>query len=156
MIANSSNLGFSVANNQGIRVAKGEYLFILNPDTIVEESTIKVLIDFMDSHPDAGAVGCRILNPDGTFALESRRSFPTPAIAFYRMTGLSRIFPHSKIFGRYNLTFLPEDEVTVVDALSGLLYVFASRYTGWLTTIRGQIMMEPGCLMKNFSCTVRT
>jgi len=119
LIANQSNTGFSAANNQGIRIAKGEFLFILNPDTIIEEDTIKVLIDFMESHHDAGAVGCRILNPDGTFALESRRSFPTPAIAFYRTTGLSRIFPRSKAFGRYNLTFLPEDQITTVDALSG-------------------------------------
>ncbi|MCY4206135.1 MAG: glycosyltransferase [Bacteroidetes bacterium] len=119
LIVNHENNGFSVANNQGIRVANGEFIFILNPDTIVEEDTIKVLIDFMESHPDAGAVGCRILNPDGTFALESRRSFPTPIIAFYRMTGLSRIFPRSRIFGKYNLTFLPEDQIATVDALSG-------------------------------------
>ncbi len=119
VIANRSNIGFSAANNQGMRRAAGKYLFILNPDTIVEEETIQVLIDFMDTHPDAGAVGCRILNPDGTFALESRRSFPTPAVAFYRMTGLSRIFPRSKTFGRYNLTFLSEHRTTTVDALSG-------------------------------------
>ncbi len=119
VIANQSNVGFSAANNQGIQVAKGEYLFILNPDTLVEEDTVRVLVEFMDSHEDAGAAGCRILNPDGTFALESRRSFPTPAVAFYRMTGISRLFPRSRIFGRYNLTFLPENRVTTVDALSG-------------------------------------
>ena len=119
LISNHSNAGFSVANNQGIRIAKGEFLFILNPDTIIEEDTVKVMIDFMESHPDAGALGCRILNPDGTFALESRRAFPTPIVAFYRMIGLSRIFPRSKIFGRYNLTFLPENQVATVDALSG-------------------------------------
>lgn len=119
VIDNHSNIGFSAANNQGIQEAAGEYLFILNPDTIVEEDTVKVLVNFMDSHADAGAVGCRILNPDGTFALESRRSFPTPMVAFYRMTGLSRLFPRSKIFGRYNLTFLPENQTSQVDALSG-------------------------------------
>ena len=73
----------------------------------------------MDGHPDAGAVGCRILNPDGTFAPESRRAFPTPAVAFYRIAGLGRLFPHSPRFGRYNLTYLPVDEVCEVDALSG-------------------------------------
>ena len=119
LIANHSNTGFSVANNQGLHIASGEYFLILNPDTIVEEDTIQVFLDFMMEHDDAGAVGCRILNPDGSFALESRRSFPTPTVAFYRMTGLSRLFPHSKIFGRYNLTFLSEDQVTPVDALSG-------------------------------------
>jgi len=119
LIANPSNTGFSTANNQGLHIAGGEYILILNPDTIVEEETIQVFLDFMLEHQDAGAVGCRILHPDGSFALESRRSFPTPTVAFYRMTGLSRLFPHSKIFGRYNLTFLPEDQVTPVDALSG-------------------------------------
>ena len=119
VIANRNNVGFSAANNQGIRTSIGKYIFVLNPDTILEEDTIRVLIDFMESHPDAGAAGCRILNPDGTFALESRRSFPTPAVAFYRMTGLSRLFPRSRTFGRYNLTFLPENQATAVDALSG-------------------------------------
>ena len=131
VIANRSNVGFSAANNQGIHVASGEYLFILNPDTIVEEETISVLTNFMDAHPDAGAMGCRILNPDGTFALESRRSFPTPEIAFYRMTGLSRIFPRSRIIGRYNLTFLPQSEVAKVDALSGsCMFVRSTALTG--------------------------
>jgi len=119
LIANHSNTGFSAANNQGLHIASGEYFLILNPDTIVEEDTIKVFLDFMIEHQDAGAVGCRILNPDGSFALESRRSFPTPTVAFYRMIGLSRLFPQSKVFGRYNLTFLPEDQVILVDALSG-------------------------------------
>ncbi|MXW82498.1 MAG: glycosyltransferase [Rhodothermaceae bacterium] len=131
IIANRSNVGFSAANNQAIREAGGEYLFILNPDTIVEEDTISVLTNFMDTHPDAGAMGCRILNPDGTFALESRRSFPTPEIAFYRMIGLSRLFPRSKTFGRYNLTFLPQDEVAKVDALSGsCMFVRSTALTG--------------------------
>ncbi len=119
LIDNHSNMGFSSANNQGILTAKGEFFLILNPDTIIEEDTIRVLIEFMGSRPEAGAVGCRILNPDGTFALESRRSFPTPSVALYRMTGMSRLFPNSKIFGRYNLTYLPEDQVSAVDALSG-------------------------------------
>jgi len=119
LIANHLNSGFSSANNQGIQISKGEFFLILNPDTIVEEDTILTLVKFMDSYPKAGAVGCRILNPDGTFALESRRSFPTPSIAFYRMTGMSRMFPNSRTFGQYNLTYLPEDEISTVDALSG-------------------------------------
>ncbi len=77
------------------------------------------MVAFMDDHPEAGAVGCRILNPDGTFAPESRRAFPTPAVAFYRISGLSKLFPQSPTFGRYNLTYLPLDEVCEVDALSG-------------------------------------
>lgn len=119
LIANENNVGFSTANNQAIRVARGRYLFILNPDTILREDTLDILVSFMDAHPESGAVGCKILNPDGTFAPESRRSFPTPDVAFYRISGLSRLFPNSKRFGRYNLSYLSPDEATEVDALSG-------------------------------------
>lgn len=119
LIANTQNVGFSQANNQAIEKARGRYLLVLNPDTIVQEDTLSTLVGFMDTHPSAGAVGCQILNPDGTFAPESRRAFPTPSTAFYRMTGLSRLFPHSKRFGRYNMTYLPRHKVAEVDALSG-------------------------------------
>lgn len=119
VIANKANVGFSRANNQAIRRARGRYLLILNPDTIVQEDTFRTLLRFMEAHPEAGAVGCKILNPDGTFAPESRRAFPRPSVAFYRIVGLSRLFPRSRRFGRYNMTFLPQDEVAEVDALSG-------------------------------------
>jgi O-antigen biosynthesis protein len=119
VIANDRNVGFGAANNQAIRESLGRYLFILNPDTIVREDTLRTMVDFMDSRPEAGAVGCKILNPDGTFALESRRAFPTPSVALYRMLGLGRLFPHSPRFGRYNMTHLPIDQVAEVDALSG-------------------------------------
>ncbi len=119
LIANTKNVGFSRANNQAMRRARGRYFLIINPDTIVQEDTLSTLVDFMDEHPEAGAVGCQILNPDGTFAPESRRSYPTPSTAFYRMTGLSRLFPKSKRFGRYNMSYLPEDQAAEVDALSG-------------------------------------
>jgi GT2 family glycosyltransferase len=119
LIANTSNIGFGAANNQAIEVSSGEFLLILNPDTIIQEDTLETLVDFMQRYPDAGAVGCKILNPDGTFARESRRAFPTPRVASYRITGLSRLFPRSPRFGRYNMTYLPVDEVAEVDALSG-------------------------------------
>ncbi len=119
LIENRENVGFGRANNQALRQAKGTYVFLLNPDTLVSEDALHVLKAFMDSHPEAGAVGCKIVNPDGTFAWESRRAFPTPAVAFYRMSGLSRLFPRSRVFGRYNLTYLPIDEVAEIDALSG-------------------------------------
>jgi len=118
-IENHENVGFAVANNQAIREAHGRHVLLLNPDTLVQEDTLRTLVAFMDAHPEAGAVGPRMLNPDGTFAPESRRAFPTPAVAFYRMTGLSRLFPGSPVFGRYNLTYLPKNEVCEVDALSG-------------------------------------
>lgn len=119
VIANKKNVGFAAANNQAILASRGKYLLILNPDTIVQEDTLEALVSFMEDHPQAGAAGCKILNPDGSFARESRRAFPTPRVAFYRMTGLSRLFPRSRVFGRYNLSYLPVDEASEVDALSG-------------------------------------
>jgi len=119
LIANENNAGFGTANNQAIRQSKGEFVFILNPDTIVQEDTLDHMVAFMRARPDCGALGCQILNPDGTFAPESRRAFPTPQIAFWRMTGLGRLFPSSRRFGGYNMTYLPVDEANEVDALSG-------------------------------------
>lgn len=119
LIVNADNAGFSAANNQAIRKARGRYVLVLNPDTIVQENTLVTLVRFLDEHPDAGAAGCKILHPDGTFALESRRAFPTPRVAFFRMTGLAALFPRSPVFGRYNMTHLPENETAEVDALSG-------------------------------------
>ena len=119
LIANLENAGFGVANNQAIRECSGEFVLILNPDTIVQEDTLDRMVAFMRSHPDCGALGCRILNPDGSFAPESRRAFPTPEIAFWRMTGLGKLFPRSRRFGGYNMTYLPVDEAAEVDALSG-------------------------------------
>ncbi|MXW64701.1 MAG: glycosyltransferase [Bacteroidetes bacterium SB0662_bin_6] len=119
LIANPDNAGFSAANNQAIRKARGRYVLVLNPDTIVQENTLVTLVRFLDEHPDAGAAGCKILHPDGTFALESRRAFPTPRVAFFRMIGLAALFPRSAVFGRYNMTHLPENETAEVDALSG-------------------------------------
>ena len=119
LIANEDNTGFATANNQGIRIAEGRHLLILNPDTLLQEDTLRTMVAFMDAHPEAGAVGCRILNPDGTFAPESRRAFPTPSVAFYRMSGLGRLFPEHPEFGRYNMGHLPQDAVCEVDALSG-------------------------------------
>ena len=119
LIVNKENVGFGRANNQALRQACGRYVFILNPDTRLQEDTLLTLVQFMDSHPEAGAVGCKLVNPDGSFAPESRRAFPTPAVAFYRLSGLSKLFPKSPLFGQYNLTYLPENEVSEVDALSG-------------------------------------
>jgi len=119
LIVNDKNLGFARANNQALKLAKGKYILLINPDTIVQEDTFKVLISFLESHPECGMVGCKILNPDGTLQLACRRSFPTPWVAFTKMAGLSALFPKSKIFARYNLTYLDPDEITEVDAVSG-------------------------------------
>ena len=119
LIANNENVGFGKANNQAIRLATGRHVLILNPDTIVQEDSLRAMAEFMDSHPECGALGCQIFFPDGSFAPESRRSFPTPEIAFFRMIGMSTLFPSSKRFGKYNLTYLSKEEECEVDALSG-------------------------------------
>ena len=122
LIRNDRNLGFAAANNIAFRRARGRYVLLLNSDTIVRPDTLRGLVRFLDDHPEAAAAGCKILNPDGTLQLESRRSFPTPMAAFYKLSGLSRLFPHSRRFGRYNLTYLDEEQVSEVDAPVRLLH----------------------------------
>ena len=119
LIENGENLGFSKANNQAIKRAKGDYVLILNPDTVVQEDTFKTLIKFLDEHPEAAAASCKVLNADGTLQLACRRSTPTPLVVLPKILGLSALFPKSKLFAKYNLTYLDEDEVSEVDAVSG-------------------------------------
>jgi len=119
LIENSENQGFSKANNKGIKRARGDYVLILNPDTVVQEDTFKTLIKFLDEHPEAGAAGCKVLNADGTLQLACRRSTPTPLVVLPKILGLSTLFPKSKLLAKYNLTYLDEDEVSEVDAVSG-------------------------------------
>jgi hypothetical protein len=119
LIANSSNVGFAKANNQALVLATGKHLMLLNPDTIVQEDTFRTLIRFFRENSDVGMAGCKILNPDGTFQLPCRRSFPTPWVAFTKVSGLSSIFGSTKLFGKYNLTYLNPDESYEVDAISG-------------------------------------
>ncbi len=119
LISNSENRGFAAANNQALRECRGSYVLLLNPDTIVQESTFRTMITFFERHPDAGLAGCKILNPDGTLQLACRRSFPSPWVAFTKISGLSALFPSSSLFGRYNLTYRNPDETYEVDAISG-------------------------------------
>lgn len=119
LIENKSNVGFGKANNQGLKIAKGRFILLINPDTLVAEDTFQKMIEFFDSHLDVGMAGCKILNPDGTLQLACRRSFPGPWTAFTKVTGLSSLFPKSKLFARYNLTYLDENQTYEVDAISG-------------------------------------
>lgn len=119
LIENAKNVGFSAANNQAIKLAKGEYVLLLNPDTVVEEETFTKMIAFMDAHPEAGALGVKMIDGSGNFLAESKRALPTPEVAFYKVFGLSAVFPKSKRFGKYHLTYLPVDEINEVDVLSG-------------------------------------
>lgn len=119
LIANEENVGFAKANNQAIRMASGEYVLLLNPDTIVQSDTFIKTLDFMDKTPDAGALGVKMLDGRGRFLPESKRGLPLPDVAFYKIFGLSKIFKKSKRFGRYHLTYLNEDEIHSVEVLSG-------------------------------------
>jgi GT2 family glycosyltransferase/lipopolysaccharide/colanic/teichoic acid biosynthesis glycosyltransferase len=119
LIANTANLGFAKANNIALKKARGKFLLLINPDTIVQEDTIRVMVEFLKNHPEVGLAGCKILNPDGSFQPACRRGFPTPWVAFAKIFGLSRLFPKTKLFGKYNLTYLSTEETYPVDAVSG-------------------------------------
>jgi len=119
LIASEKNLGFGKANNIALAQAKGEYIVMINPDTVVQEDTFEKLLEFFDSEPDADAATCKIINPDGSFAVDCRHSIPTPMIAFWKVTGLSKLFPKSKLFAQYNLTYLDPEETYPVPAISG-------------------------------------
>jgi GT2 family glycosyltransferase len=118
-ISLKENIGFARANNVAMEIAKGDFILFLNPDTLLEERTLEVMITYMRQHPDVGICGCKVLNPDGTLQLACRRSFPTPWASFCKVSGLQRLFPRSSLFARYNQTFRPEDETYFVDAISG-------------------------------------
>jgi len=119
LISNKENVGFSKANNQAIRIAKGEYILLLNPDTVVEEDSFLKIVGFMDITPDAGGLGVKMIDGKGHFLPESKRGLPTPEVAFWKMFGFSRLFPHSKRFGRYHLGYLSNNEIHEVDVLAG-------------------------------------
>jgi len=124
LIVNTQNRGFGAANNQALQLARGKYIACINPDTIIQEDTFSTLIQFFETQPAAGMVGCKILNPDGTLQLACRRSFPTPWVAFTKISGLSQIFPQTRLFGRYNLTYLDPDATCEVEAISGSFMLF--------------------------------
>ncbi len=119
LIANKDNPGFSKANNQAIRQSRGQYVLLLNPDTVVEEDTFTKCVTFMDAHPEAGALGVKMIDGTGQFLPESKRGFPSPFVAFCKTFGLSKFFPKSRLFNRYHLGYLPENQVNEVDVLAG-------------------------------------
>ncbi len=129
LICNPENVGYARANNIGLRqlgFTQGEpregiprYALLLNPDTVLPPDALQKMLAFMDAHPDVGIAGPKLVRPDGTLDWACRRSFPTPSISFYRLSGLSKLFPKSRRFGRYNLTFLDVDRQADVDAVVG-------------------------------------
>ena len=127
LIANRDNRGFSKANNQAMEIAKGDYFLLLNPDTVVEEDTFEKVVAFMDENPQSGGLGVRMLDGKGKFLPESKRGLPTPAVAFYKIFGLSSIFPKSKVFGKYHLGYLSEFETNEVEILSGAFMLMRAK-----------------------------
>ncbi len=119
IIRNKNNIGFGKAINKAAKVANGDYFFILNPDTIIEESTISILLEYLVENSSIAMIGPKVLNGDGTLQLSCKRSFPTLRSALPRLLGLDIIFPHTKWAGKYNLTYLDPNKVHAVDAISG-------------------------------------
>lgn len=118
-VANTENVGFARACNQVIPLASGDHILLVNPDTVASPQAVSHLLSYMDAHPECGAVGPKVLNPDGSLQLSCRRSFPNIAASFFRLTYLSLIFPKHRLVAHYNLTYADPDLLLEVDALSG-------------------------------------
>jgi GT2 family glycosyltransferase len=119
IIENQENCGFSKANNQAIKLSKGEYILLLNPDTVIEEDALEKAILFMDQQPKAGGLGVKMIDSRGKFLPESKRGLPTPWASFCKMSYLSTLFPRSRSFNQYHLGFLSENQIHKVDVLAG-------------------------------------
>lgn len=126
LIRSESNRGYAYANNLGLRRAAGSYLLLLNPDTVLPPDALQQMVDYMDAHPEAGIAGPKLVRQDGSLDLACRRSFPSPEVSFYRMLGLSKLFPRSSRFGRYNLTYLNPDRPAEVDSVVGAFMIVRS------------------------------
>jgi N-acetylglucosaminyl-diphospho-decaprenol L-rhamnosyltransferase len=148
LIASPRNDGFACGNNLALRRILAaddtapdgaDYVLLLNNDTVVPEGALDGLVEFLEQHPDVGVVGPKLILPDGSLDLACRRSFPTPEVAFYRMTGLARMFPAHPRFARYNMTFRDPDLETEVDAVVGACML-----------LRTSIIREVGLLDEQF------
>ncbi len=139
VMANPTNLGFGRACNRALALARGRYLLLLNPDTEVEPGAISRAIDYLQKHADVGMLGPRVRLPNGRLDAPCRRSFKTPGIYLYKLSGLSRLFPRSRRFGRYYLSYLDETETTDVDAVIGAFLL-----------VRREVMEEIGAFDERF------
>jgi N-acetylglucosaminyl-diphospho-decaprenol L-rhamnosyltransferase len=140
LIASQVNGGYAYANNLGLKAAqKARYYLLLNPDTLLPPSALADMVAYMDGRPDAGVAGPRLVLADGSLDLACRRGFPTPAVSLYRFSGLSRLFPRSHRFGRYNMTYLDPDEEAEVDSVVGAFMM-----------VRAEAMTQAGLLDEAF------
>ena len=134
LIENRENLGFSKANNVGVKESKGRYILFLNPDTVIQKDTLEKMVEFMDKTKDAGAATCKVLLPSGNIDDSCHRGFPTPWNSFCHFSGLAKVFPKTKIFGGYNLSFLDMTKTHEIDALAGSFMIVkreAGEDIGW-------------------------
>ena len=147
IVESPTNVGYAAGNNLGLRALGFEtdsrnaprHALLLNPDTRVPETALAELVAYMDARPEVGCVGPRLVLPDGSLDLACRRSFPTPEVSFWRMTGLSRVFPRSRLLGRYNMTYLDERLETEVDSVVGACML-----------VRGAAIAQAGLLDEDF------
>ncbi|GAB4150344.1 MAG: glycosyltransferase family 2 protein [Candidatus Promineifilaceae bacterium] len=145
VIANAENVGYPAGNNQGLRALGIEddqpprYVLLLNPDTELPPDALFTMLQFMDQNTDVGIVGPRLVLPTGQLDLACRRGFPSPTVSLYRFLGLSRLFPHSRRFGRYNMTFLDEHEQADVDSVVGAFML-----------VRGAAVRQVGLMDERF------
>ena len=139
VIENPQNVGFSKANNMVISRSCSDYILLLNPDTLIIGDAIERVVKFMEEHPNVGIAGCKVLNRDGTLQLACRRSIPTPRVAFFRLSGLSRLFPQSKVMAEYNLTYTDPEQTHEVGAVSGAFLM-----------VRKKVVEEIGLLDERF------
>lgn len=125
LIANNFNGGFAKANNQALKQVNGDYLLLLNPDTIVEPDTFEKCVEFMQEHPDCGGLGVKMINGEGVYLKESKRGFPTPETSFYKISGLIHLFPHNKKVAAYYMGHLSEDKINEIEILPGAFLMFS-------------------------------
>jgi GT2 family glycosyltransferase len=119
LIASDTNEGYSAACNRGIRASTGDFLLVLNPDTVVSADAFVNALTFMREHPGAGAAGARMTDGNGRFLPESKRGFPSPLTSLFRLTGMGRLFPRSSLFNAYYLGNMPENQICRADILTG-------------------------------------
>ncbi|MEO6350323.1 MAG: glycosyltransferase family 2 protein [Candidatus Limnocylindrales bacterium] len=126
VLAGTTNEGFARGANRALRQASGLYVLLLNPDTMVAPDSLRVMVDYMDAHPDVGCSTARLIMQDGRLDLACRRSFPTPKRALFRLTMLSKLFPRSRTFAQYNLTYLDEHQEAEIDSPCGAFMMVRS------------------------------
>lgn len=135
VIANATNPGFSIANNQGIAISKGEFILLLNPDTILSEDTLTTCLSFMEKHPEAGAIGVKMIDGSGRYLPESKRGLPTLSASFMKMTGLYKLNPTSAKWNQYYMGHIGENETALIEVLTGAFMFMrkeALQKAGWL------------------------